>query len=318
MNIAWCQSRILYLPVVLSILVQIQTPALAQNSVSGDCRIFGPAFGDTIAITTTTRLAGAIHSLTWRDKEFIDSTDHGRQLQSASNFDVSSPFTPETFNPTEAGSRKDGAGPASTSRLLHQLHGTDWLQTTSQMAFWLQPGERSNGNLAKNQNALSNHLLTKRVQIGIPGFENVIRYQVTFSLPMDERHRLAQFEILTGYMPVEFREFYTLDVERNQLGKLDDGPGEQPLPIVFSTADKNYAMGAILNRGPKGPGWSGPGYGRFAFDRQRVTKWNVVMRKRSQLGVPPGEYSFEVLVAIGTLDQVSATLRQLALKIPIR
>src|SRR5438128_869037 len=42
-----------------------------------------------IVITTTKRLAGAIHSLTWDGKEFINSTDHGRQLQSACSFDNS-------------------------------------------------------------------------------------------------------------------------------------------------------------------------------------------------------------------------------------
>jgi hypothetical protein len=30
-------------------------------------------------------------------RQFIDSTDHGRQLQSASNFDAGSAFTGETF-----------------------------------------------------------------------------------------------------------------------------------------------------------------------------------------------------------------------------
>ncbi|HEY4259325.1 MAG TPA: hypothetical protein VGM98_04160, partial [Schlesneria sp.] len=88
---------------------------------SGDAQIRSPYGGSEIAITTTTRLAGAIHSLTWKGQEFINSVDHGRQLQSASNFDAGSTFTPETFNPTEAGSVDDGAGPKSSSRLLHLI-----------------------------------------------------------------------------------------------------------------------------------------------------------------------------------------------------
>jgi len=84
---------------------------LAQSDASdGNGSIRGRCGDSDIVITTTARLAGAIHSLTWNGKEFIDSADHGRQLQSASNFDAGSAFTSETFNPTEAGSMHDGPG----------------------------------------------------------------------------------------------------------------------------------------------------------------------------------------------------------------
>ena len=75
--------------------------------VSGDAVIRAQAGKSELVIKTTTRLAGAIDSLTWDGKEFINSTDHGRQLQSASNLDAGSPISDETYNPTEAGSRDD-------------------------------------------------------------------------------------------------------------------------------------------------------------------------------------------------------------------
>ncbi|MDP1977640.1 hypothetical protein [Undibacterium sp.] len=40
-----------------------------------------------ITIRTCSHDAGAVCSLTWRGKEFINDYDHGRQLQSASSFD---------------------------------------------------------------------------------------------------------------------------------------------------------------------------------------------------------------------------------------
>ena len=176
--------------------------ATAQTQLpDGNGSIRGPFKASEIVITTTARLAGAIHSLTWNGKEFINSTDHGRQLQSASNFDVGSTFTGETFNPTEAGSRHDGAGEKSTSRLLHYIAQTNQLQTTNQMAFWLRPGELSGGHPAKNTTKLSNHLLTKRVTIGYLDLLNVIQYDVTFGVPVGESHKYAQFEAVTGYMP---------------------------------------------------------------------------------------------------------------------
>ena len=120
--------------------------------------IRGKAGPSEIVITTTTRLAGAIHSLRWNGKEFIDSTDHGRQLQSAASFDNDRDHNGETFNPTEAGSRDDGAGDRSSSQLLRLHAEGSELETTTRMAFWLAPGEKSDGQLARNDKVLSDHI----------------------------------------------------------------------------------------------------------------------------------------------------------------
>merc|ERR550534_1594289 len=39
--------------------------------------------GSYVYLSTSSRVAGAIDSLVWRDKEFINGWDHGRQLQCA-------------------------------------------------------------------------------------------------------------------------------------------------------------------------------------------------------------------------------------------
>lgn len=280
---------------------------------SGDAVIRGKVGESEIVITTTSRLAGAIDSLTWNGREFIDSYDHGRQLQSASNFDAGGQFIPETFNPTEAGSSSDGRGPTSTSRLLHLVAGKNQLQTTTQMAFWLRPDEKSLGNPARNKQVLSNHLLTKRVTIGYFDIPNVIVYDVTFALPIGERHRYAQFEVVTGYMPPEFSQFWTYD-PANGLKELSDGPGEQPLPVILSTADGKYAMGVFSPPSTlETPGirLSGPGYGRFRFEAERVVKWNSVFRLRSDADLPAADYSFCNFVAVGTREMVQRSLHSL-------
>lgn len=294
------------------LLALIAMPGQAwSKQISGNAVIRSPCGESEIVITTTDRLAGAIHSLTWNGKEFIDSIDHGRQMQSASNFDCGSQFYPETFNPTEAGSRSDGAGETSSSRILRFKFGDDWLSSTSQMAFWLKPGQKTRGKIAKNTTVLSEHLLNKDVRIGIPGFDNVIRYRVTFTTPEREQHRLAQFEVLTGYMPIEFRRFLGLSMTDGTLVKLTDGPGEQKLPIILATEKGDFAMGAIAISAPKGFQWVGPGYGRFAFDTQKVTKWNVVYRLRDEEAVPYGRFEFDVLVIVGNLEMVRATMFEL-------
>ncbi len=249
---------------VLTALACLAVKVQASDPVSGDAMIRAPAGPSDIVITTTSRLAGAIHSLTWNGREFIDSNDHGRQLQSAANFDAGKPFIPEVFNPTEAGSCRDGIGPTSSSRLLNLKAIGRELETTTQMAFWLAPGEESEGHPAVNDRVLSDHRLRKRVVIGHGQFPHAIEYDVTFTIPPSEKHTLAQFEALTGYMPPEFEKFWTFDPETGEMTLLDDGPGEQSKPVVFSTADGQFAMG-ITAAEPPPRGSEGPGYGRCGF-----------------------------------------------------
>jgi hypothetical protein len=281
----------------------------ASQGPTGDAVIRGKAGSSEIVITTTKRVAGAIHSLTWGGKEFIDSYDHGRQLQSASNFDCGKDFIPEVFNPTEAGSSSDGAGEKSSSKLLRMNAGARELRTTTQMAFWLAPGEKSLGNPARNEKVLSDHLLSKRVRIGVEGLPHAIEYDVDFEVPEGEKHTLAQFEALTGYMPPEFSQFWTLDSALGKLKPLDDGPGEQEYPVVFSTPSGSHAMGVYSPS-------ASPGYGRFRFLAEKVVKWNCVFRVRDPKGVAAGKYSYKMYVAVGTRDNVRMTLETLAKRRP--
>lgn len=279
-------------------------------AVSGNAQIRAKAGPSEIVITTTSRLAGAIHSLTWNGREFIDSADHGRQLQSASNFDTGSRFIPETFNPTEAGSRFDGAGPKSTSVLHALIMKGNVLTTDNQMAFWLRPGEKSSGHLAKNTRTLSSHYVKKTVTIGSHGLPHAIGYDVTFTIPKEEQHRFAQFEVVTGYMPPEFSKFWTYDSIKNKLSPLSDGPGEQPHPIIFSTPDTKHAMGVWSAQQPS-KGFEQAGYGRFRFKPEKVVKWNCVFRIRQLKPIRTGDHVFKCYVIVGSLKNVTSTVDQL-------
>ncbi len=276
----------------------------------GNAIIRAPAGASEIVIRTTARLAGAIHSLTWQGREFIDSTDHGRQLQSASNLDAGAPLSNETYNPTEAGSARDGAGPRSSGRLLHLRVETNALQTVTQMAFWLAPGEKSGPNPAKNKTILSDHLLTKRVRIGYKNLPQVITYDVAFSLPVGERHVDATFEALTGYLPAEFERFLQYNPRSGELEPLSDGPGEGPRPVVLAVPAGTHAMGIYA---PPQPARHtiGPGFGRFRFPAEKVVKWNCVFRVHDAAGIPPGEYSYRMFVLVGDLTTVRDSMRVL-------
>ncbi|HCU87939.1 MAG: hypothetical protein CMO74_00385 [Verrucomicrobiales bacterium] len=284
--------------------------ASLEAAVSGDAQIRAQAGPSEIVITTTSRLAGAIHSLKWNGREFIDSTDHGRQLQSASNFDAGSRFVPETFNPTEAGSRFDGAGPKSSSVLLELTAKGRVLSTQSQMAFWLKPGEKSFGNPAKNTTIVSKHLLKKTVTLGVHGLPHAIGYDVTFTIPKTEHHRYAQFEVVTGYMPRVFSKFWSFDLTTNKLSPLSDGPGEQSRPVIFSTPDAKHAM-AVWSAQQPSKGFEQAGYGRFRFKAEQVVKWNCVFRETHPTRLSAGNYSYRSYVLVGSLKNVTETMNAL-------
>ncbi len=279
---------------------------------SGNAVIRGKTGSSEIVITTTDRLAGAIHSLRWGGKEFIDSYDHGRQLQSAASFDCATgkAFVPECFNPTEAGSAADGVGDKSSSKLLRVSAKGPELRTTTHMAFWLAPGGKSGGQPALNDAVLSRHLVSKRVRIGYKKLTNVIEYEVTFTVPKGERHTLAQFEALTGYMPPEFGRFWMFLPGSGELKALSDGPGEQPFPVVLATENGQHAMGIYSPDQPSRGFWLA-GYGRTRFVAQKVVKWNCVFRVRDANGVAAGDYRYRMFVAVGTQEDVRQALASL-------
>jgi len=280
----------------------------AAAPIDGNRQIRATANDSTIVITTTRRLAGAIDSLQWNGHEFINSADHGRQLQSACSFDNPPAVGAETFNPTEAGSRDDGAGGNTISQLLEIAGGGNHLHTRTQMAFWLAPGERSGGQLARNTRMLSYYILTKDVTIGFGRWPQALDYRVTFSVPTNAHHVAAQFEALTGYMPPEFSQFWKFDPATGKLQRLTDGPGEIKNPVVLATPDGKYAMGIFA--APLSPAENDkPSYGRFKFSRAKVVKWNCVYRFSNPKGIHTGDYSFRLLVPVGTLVQVEGMLR---------
>jgi hypothetical protein len=284
----------------------------AQTSmVSGDAELTGLIGGKPLVIRTTSRLAGAIDSVKWDGVEFIDSHDHGRQLQSATNADVGGVYHVECYNPTEAGSVVDALGPKSTSRLEAISVREGELSTRTRMAYWLAPGMKSGGHLAQNTELLSNHILTKQVRIGRPGLDHVLDYKVKFTVPGDRPHQYLQIEGLTGYMPWSFSEELRFDAKTSTLVPLPRQNGEQSDPVVFSTPSGSHAMGVFTPyRAPAGQ--PAVGYGRFKFEHEKVVKWNCVFRLRSPGGIVPGDYGYQLYVVIGSREDCRRALAALS------
>ena len=245
--------------------------------------------GDGITMTTFPSAAGAFCSLKWKGREFLDASDHGRCLQSASSYDGRG----EAFNPTEAGNSADGTLPnPSTSVQLTATFAANSLSALTQMAYW---------NPVSGQ-ALSAHTVRRDVSIS----DGIISYRVAFTVPQNEAHTAATFEVLTGYMPAGML-FYTY--QDNELVPLSDGPGEQEKPVIAATPDGAYAMGIWspdLQQPLNLPG----GYGRWRFGApHNVTKWNMVRRVIPVAGTT---YTYQTFITVGTLQDVQAKLKAMA------
>ncbi|WP_158806325.1 hypothetical protein [Acidisoma sp. L85] len=268
--------------------------------------VSGKFDGSPIVVSVSSRTAGAIDSLVWKNKEFVDRSDHGREFQSATFYYGKG----GCFNPTEAGSNRDGQGPASTSNLLSLVYSGSTLTTKSLMAFWVGPGEapdKCHGSVSAVKSAVSNDMLTKTITIGVFGIPNAIEYKVNFLVP--EARTLGGFEALTGYMPPEFSKFWTYDPVHNELSKLSDGPGKQSLPIIFSTEDQRYAIG-VYSPGGEPHRSTPPIYSRFRFtEAARITKtvkWNCYFEEHE---VSLGDHAFSCYMVLGDMAEVQAGMR---------
>lgn len=270
-------------------------------------------FDSVLEITASRRFAGAISSIRFRGKEFIDTLDNGRELQSASSFDQMG----ECFNPTEAGSNDD-RGKKSSSVLQNIAIQNNALTSTVQMAFWSAPktrykkpnargkdycGARPDLSHTQNQTVLSNHILHKTVSIGVAGLANVIDYKVQYDVP--EYHHHATFEALSAHLPRDFSQVETLDLASGKL-IASPGKGEQDKPVILSTEDGQYALGVYSPLLPQNK----VGYGRFVFPT--TSKWNCVFREQN---ITPGSYRFRCMAVIGTREEVRKSIFELAKRV---
>lgn len=244
-----------------------------------------------IRISIPTNAAGAIGSLTYRGAEYIDSSDHGRLVQSAVSYDNQG----ANNNPTEGGSDSDGPmiNP-STSQLISIKTTKSSLETTTIPALWLPIGSQ----------VISNDSLFKRVTIGFQGHINVIQYDVTFKVT--DSHQNIVFESLTGYMPAKFNTYHTLvsgvltqitatkgGIQGDSISSTDDGKNALAIRTLDSGSyTVNWALNPLLQSA-----------------EVPCTKWSAV----NVVAAPtqPNSYTFHHLIVVGTLEEVVSTLKSL-------
>jgi hypothetical protein len=263
----------------------------------GDLVIQRKVLDSEIRLEASARFAGAVSSLTFRGKEYVDIRDHGRELQSAASFDGLG----ECFNPTEAGNAPDSDGESSSSKLLRAKGGRTWIETEVDMAFWLPPEFdykkpcNAGGTISHsvNKSIRNGYLLKKRISLGSAKEGNVISDRVSYVVP--EAHKSGTFEAVTLYTPSEFTRRYILNLANESLESTNIF-GEQEFPVILATADGSNAVGLYSPQLPQ----MGRGYGSFSF--ANTQKINCVFR---EVNISAQEkFSYGCFLAVGSLAEV--------------
>ncbi|MEY4065138.1 MAG: hypothetical protein RIR26_1346 [Pseudomonadota bacterium] len=274
------------------------------------------AKNDIIRIGTTNNMAGAISSLIWKGKEFINTYDHGREYQAAVVTNIGE-HCGECYNPTEAGGRNDGSpNKPSSSKLLGLKAEGRIFESTSLMAFWMNPGElhaSDDPRPAINKTILSDYKLSKRVEIGYAGINNAIEFLTSVEVPEDIRS--IQVEAPTAYLNAEFKKIYTFDPLTGSLIQISNTYQEPAgaKAIVISTEDGKYAMGAWAQTPTDGSVLT---YGSGFFDGSQkdfpTSKWTIVFRRGA---AKAGTYNLRSYQFVGSRDEVTSAMKQVASKL---
>jgi alpha-tubulin suppressor-like RCC1 family protein len=222
--------------------------ATTPGQVNGNATINStvPVFGQPLTVSTSSQFAGAVSSIKWGNKEFINNWDHGRQLQL--NIQFFNRFI--CYNPYEAGGFDDGQATTSSSRLLSLNASGNRLEATTQMAWYYRFRESFDprdycGDPAKwlpcppYTGPLSDYRVRKTVTIGFAGIPNVIEYLNELFVPEPV---LRGLDNIAAVMPYEFSSIRSYDVVSKEFRNIRAVAGEDDRIKVASTADGNYAM----------------------------------------------------------------------------
>lgn len=266
------------------------------------------------------RTAGAVDSLMFDNVEFINATDHGRELQIAG---VSS--WEEGYNPTEAGSCNDGSGYATSSSLNTLIFKPNSLFTSVTPAFWRKPGNTLCGLGNNTTTSAENYRFHKNISIGeIPGMPNVIHYAIQVDInehvPQDPRNSYMRFELPTAYHGGDFNRMFQFNKENSTLIEITNlscmigGACASENSLIYATANLSHALGVCAGREAGADFAARERYLAFGnLDNSSpfasTTKWSVVRYIHGN--VSPGTVlNFNSYLAIAkTLDNVSAVDR---------
>lgn len=307
----------------------------SQAQVNGNATISADSPFGQISVSTSSQYAGAVSSIRWHDKEFINDWDHGRQLQFNSQFF----YRYECYNVYEAGSKDDSNLSRTSSRLLSLTANGNTIDSTTQMA-WYMPFGMPRGEGYGDQcgdpafwlpsptltgQQPSDYTVHKTVTIG-PRFAdgstipNVVEFLADQFIP---EHVLAGNNEIVAVTPYDFSTMWAYDIASKEYRRIREFGGGDENVKVAATADGQYAIG-FYSPEVLQPYMNGSG-----------TNWWYVVPPNPALTLPNGQIDLDYAsvhiggfhnydsfngpghtfdrgyFAIGTLEQVRQTLAKL-------
>ncbi len=243
------------------------------------------ATNGTVTITASSRFAGAVFSLKRGGVEYIDAHDHGRELQTAVQWDGRG----EVENPTQAGSLADGTGQTSRSVVLAAVASGNKYHVKTQMAYW-KPWQG---------HALSPDVVVQDYTVGWGGLPNVVH--VDMALHSAAAHK-ASLEAMTAYLPGTFRYFYVLKAGAWQPVQRPSVLTPRYAPIAISNGTE--AM-AVLGSGCPG---DCPTYATMYYGGNGPAKWSTWHAFDAQAG---GVYRYSADIVVGNLSEILDAIKAL-------
>lgn len=291
---------------------------------NGDATISANSDGFPLTIKTTDRLAGAIDSLSWNGKEFVNSYDHGRQLQYMWQKDGLG----ECYNPTEAGTYLDDVGPNSTS-ILNYLNkpSANTLVTGNFPGYWARPTTPSffctGATTAVNTDLATPDYFVKQVQIGHANLANVVKMNASINVtkPFDRLFVETPASFLDSSLTRMWRyNPKTSDLveqfeEEKYKASIFSYRRIETTPPILSTPDGKYAVGAWAAGASKNRHIT---YSLLKYpnsDPKQAS--NIISISNNEDFVPAGQLNYESFLIIGTLDSVKASMNALYAQNPV-
>jgi hypothetical protein len=235
--------------------------------------------GKPVVIGANNRFGAAIYTIKFDGQEYLDSSDHGRELQTAWQMDGQG----EGNNPTEAGSAANGSGSTSSTVILQASVTNNVLTTRSRPAFWYPVGGQ----------VTSPHYHEKTVSLGYAGRNNILVHDIGiyFGSPY---HSVAWVEGLTAYMPTAFSRLFTFDRATKVYAELPPSSalvsGTQP--VIAATADLSRAV-ALVHQHPVHLYWAG-----------KISGWPKLDASYFYITAPAGWYRWRTFTVFGSFQDV--------------
>jgi hypothetical protein len=285
---------------------------------SGNSQVTNNVDGIPLSITTTDRLAGAVDSLNWKGKEFVNTYDHGRQIQYA----WTENGWGECQNPTEAGSHYDDVGTNSTTILKDISVTGNKLTTITNPAYWALPGTNQTFcqkvNTAKNTDLATPQTMTKTMEIGYAGLDNVIKTEIKLNHNTQDLTEL-KMQMPTGYLTPDFNQFYRFNPQSGQLNPVAKDPKyagsiftynrNEALPVILATPDGKHAMGVYTSMNSNN---SNVNYALLEYPNSDPSQASNIWSINYQNGYfPVGEHTFTSYMIVGDLATVQESMKQL-------